>query len=334
MTDEIEVPSDQEPLPPAESGESAESAKSQIAAESVSSSEDLLSQEAAAEIPAQPAQRGVAPGWHTALLVAGIVGFSVFGAIGQGRFSGRMPLMAHYGLSALLELGIAGWVIWGLHLRRKPIRAIFGWVPMTPGAVLRELGAAAVFWVMAMAVLGSIGITWNQVEDRIYQAEVKRDQQREQAQGKTPNGPSAPEAVEPKRLSPQEKQLANARNLFRLAPTNLAEGVAWGLLCVLVGFSEELVFRGYLMAQGISLARSIPLGVIFSALIFGAAHGYQGLRGMVLIGVFGALFSGLALFRRTLVPGMIAHAWHDFATGLLLAFLRSSHLLDHLPKHT
>ena len=44
LTDEIEVPSDQEPLPPAESGESAESAKSQIAAESVSSSEDLLSQ--------------------------------------------------------------------------------------------------------------------------------------------------------------------------------------------------------------------------------------------------------------------------------------------------
>jgi hypothetical protein len=330
LTEPIELPPEHEPLPPTE----VEIAL--LPEPETRAAEDLDADQPTEHVTPVPlTRRGVAPAWHTALLVAGIVGFSAFGAIGQGRFSGRLPLMAHYGLSAVLELAIAAWVIWGLHLRRKPIRAIFGWVPMTPRAVVRELGAAAVFWVMAMAVLGSIGITWNQVEDRIYQAEVKRDQQREQqqAQGKVPNGPGAPEAVEPKRLSPQEKQLANARNLFRLAPTNLAEGVAWGLLCVQVGFSEELVFRGYLMAQGISLARSIPIGVVFSALIFGAAHGYQGLRGMVLIGVFGALFSILALSRRTLVPGMIAHAWHDFATGLLLAFLRSSHLLDHLPKH-
>jgi len=37
------------------------------------------------------------------------------------------------------------------------------------------------------------------------------------------------------------------------------------------------------------------------------------------------------LMRKNLLPGMIAHSWHDFATGVALALIRSSHLLEHLP---
>ena len=102
---------------------------------------------------------------------------------------------------------------------------------------------------------------------------------------------------------------------------------AWALLCVVAGVVEEIVFRGYLQRQFAAWARgAAAAGVVFSALVFGAAHGYEGLRNMVLLAVFGVLFSLLALYRRSLRAGIFAHSWHDLIAGLALAFLRSHHL--------
>jgi hypothetical protein len=61
--------------------------------------------------------------------------------------------------------------------------------------------------------------------------------------------------------------------------------------------------------------------------MFGAAHGYQGARNMVLLAVFGVLFSALAIVRRSLRAGIIAHSWHDLIAGLTLALLRTHRLL-------
>lgn len=38
---------------------------------------------------------------------------------------------------------------------------------------------------------------------------------------------------------------------------------------------------------------------------------------MALIAVYGAMFGFLALWRRSLRPGMMAHAWHDSFEGIL-----------------
>jgi membrane protease YdiL (CAAX protease family) len=62
------------------------------------------------------------------------------------------------------------------------------------------------------------------------------------------------------------------------------------------------------------------MGIAGSALIFGAAHGYEGGRRMLLIGIYGAMFGLMADFRRSLRPGMLAHAFHDAVMGLLLRF--------------
>jgi membrane protease YdiL (CAAX protease family) len=67
--------------------------------------------------------------------------------------------------------------------------------------------------------------------------------------------------------------------------------------------------------------------VLFSALVFGGAHAYQGVRSMMMLAVFGALFSFLALFRGSLRAGMFAHSWHDLIAGLALALLKSYHLI-------
>jgi membrane protease YdiL (CAAX protease family) len=128
--------------------------------------------------------------------------------------------------------------------------------------------------------------------------------------------------------APDAAQEQELRAVAQLAPSNAREIAAWTLLCMLVGVVEEIVFRGYLQRQFIAWSRGqVAAGVALSALMFGAAHAYQGLRNMVLLGVFGALFSLLALYRRSLRAGMFAHGWHDLIAGLALALLKSQHII-------
>ena len=47
-------------------------------------------------------------------------------------------------------------------------------------------------------------------------------------------------------------------------------------------------------------------------------NGYEGMRRMVLIFVLGLMFGFLALWRKSLRPGMIGHAVFDSAQGVLL----------------
>ena len=116
--------------------------------------------------------------------------------------------------------------------------------------------------------------------------------------------------------------------LLLLAQTNGKEIAGWILLCLLVGVAEELVFRGYLQRQFAAWARgAVAAGVAFSAITFGAAHGYEGVRSMFLLTLFGVFFSLLALFRRSLRAGIFAHAWHDAFTGLMVSLLHARHLL-------
>ena len=53
------------------------------------------------------------------------------------------------------------------------------------------------------------------------------------------------------------------------------------------------------------------------SLLFGIAHGYQGIGATIKITLFGLLYGGLALWRRSLRPGMGAHAWSDVYSGWL-----------------
>ena len=65
-----------------------------------------------------------------------------------------------------------------------------------------------------------------------------------------------------------------------------------------------------------------------SALVFGSAHVYEGIAGVLLIAAYGAMFGVLALLRRGLRTGMIAHAWHDSVSGAALMLLR--HYAQHI----
>lgn len=106
-----------------------------------------------------------------------------------------------------------------------------------------------------------------------------------------------------------------------VAPHGAAQILFWILLSCTAGFCEEIIFRGYLQRQFIAMSSSAPIGIVLSAEVFAAGHLYQGGRRAILIGALGAMFGTLAYIRRSLRPGMMAHAWQDSILGLLLRFV-------------
>jgi uncharacterized protein len=102
-----------------------------------------------------------------------------------------------------------------------------------------------------------------------------------------------------------------------MMPQSWSEMILWALMSLTAGFCEEVIFRGYLRRQFSALTRSWVGGIILQALMFGLSHGYQGWKLMLLISIYGICFGLFARWRRSLRPGMLAHALEDTAGGLL-----------------
>ena len=113
----------------------------------------------------------------------------------------------------------------------------------------------------------------------------------------------------------------------------LVDGASWDLntdalqagLALVGGFigfaiqgpAEELVFRGYFQKQFEAFTHSRWIALFLQAVLFGIAHGYQGIEACVKIACFGALYGLLAVWRGSLRPGMMAHAGGDILSGIL-----------------
>jgi membrane protease YdiL (CAAX protease family) len=250
----------------------------------------------------------IAPMWHTVVLIAGILALSI-GERAQFTQMHREPgRLLTYGETVAMEILMLGWVAFGLRLRKLPLRSLFGHVTKGLRGIAIDLGIAFLFWIGSLTILATLGILWTGVEMAIKQGHIPIH------------------AGQPLEPSPEEKQ--TVRMLEQLAPANTTEVASWVALCLIAGLIEEAVFRGYLQHQFTAWARGeLAAGVAFSALLFGAAHGYQGVRNMVLLAVFGVLFSLLAISRRGLRAGIFAHGWHDMIAGLALAALRAHHLV-------
>ena len=107
------------------------------------------------------------------------------------------------------------------------------------------------------------------------------------------------------------------KTLGVLLPRTPLEIGVWVFVSVTAGFCEELVFRGYVQRQLQAFTGSVPAAVLGQALVFAAMHAYQGWRAVTQIIVVGVLFGLLAVWRRTLRVGMIAHGWEDIWAGWL-----------------
>jgi uncharacterized protein len=271
--------------------------------------ENGVSDAGAAPLQPEPADlpRPVAPAWHTVVLIVGVIVLSVSGAKELSGGLASVNRLHTYALTVVTEGFMLAWVYFGLRLRRIPFRSLLGSIPGDIRSIAVDLGVAMVFWIASLIVLGTIGIFWTIIEAAITHRSL------------FPSG---------KPLAPDAAQQQTLHTLLQLAPANGREIAAWIVVCIVAGFVEEIVFRGYLQRQFIAWARgAVAAGVAGSALLFGVAHGYQGARNVDLLCVFGVLFSLLALFRRSLRAGMIAHSWQDICAGLTLALLNAFHKL-------
>jgi len=115
---------------------------------------------------------------------------------------------------------------------------------------------------------------------------------------------------------------SHAKSVSALLPQSLLEVGLWIATSLTAGFCEEVAFRGYFQKQFHAMTGSAVAGVVLQAILFGISHGYQGLRAIVMIVLFGFLYGILAFWRNSLRPGMILHAWSDIYAGYLFQFLR------------
>jgi membrane protease YdiL (CAAX protease family) len=100
--------------------------------------------------------------------------------------------------------------------------------------------------------------------------------------------------------------------------------IGFALIWSLAAFGEEWVYRGWLTNRLADLFGRSRLGWILAAaaanVLFGLAHGYQNLTGVIEAAEDGLLFAGLYFATgRNLIAPMIAHGVQD-STDLLLIF--------------
>ncbi len=101
----------------------------------------------------------------------------------------------------------------------------------------------------------------------------------------------------------------------RLLPGTGAEHFAWVFVATSVGFCEEVVYRGYLQTQLGAFTRGPTLAVAAQAVLFGMAHGEQGLGPATRMVIYGLVLGLVAAWRRSLLPGILCHVAIDMFSG-------------------
>ncbi|HEX3771878.1 MAG TPA: type II CAAX endopeptidase family protein [Polyangiaceae bacterium] len=227
--------------------------------------------------PPRDANDALAPRWHTALLVALILGYAVAGAVARGWGGPSHPDPLPLGSSRIA--GLYAPMIAALWLQ-------CAYVVRSPRHLPRLLGPR---WATARGLGADVAIAL------LFAGAV--------------------EALEIALASSGQGAAGTA--LAAIVPVTVAERVVWVAVALSAGFCEEVVYRGYLQAQLGAFTRSPRAGVVLQGALFGLAHGEQGWAIAARFAVYGAAFGAVARWRHTLRSGVIAHAGIDLVGGLL-----------------
>ena len=97
------------------------------------------------------------------------------------------------------------------------------------------------------------------------------------------------------------------RGLAAMLPHSPAERALWVAFAGTAGVCEEIVYRGYLMRQFQALTANTSIAVVLQALCHALVHLVLPLQMLAGILILGLLLGGLAVWQKSLVPGMIVH---------------------------
>jgi membrane protease YdiL (CAAX protease family) len=239
-----------------------------------------------APAPAVDPKHLIAPWWHTIVIVIIILVNSYIGATKLStniQHRGRIVL---YLSTIVTQFVLLGLVWFGLRLKKTKMRDLIGGRWNRVEDFLLDIAIAAGFWLVSALILAGIKLA-------LGLATLDVNQSAEQVK----------------------------KAVGSITPRTLTELGVFVLLAVVAGIVEEIIFRGYLQRQIGAITGNVYAGLVIAAIIFGAGHGYQGTRFMILIAIYGALFGTLVLLRKSLRPGMMAHAWQDAFSGILIYLL-------------
>ena len=110
--------------------------------------------------------------------------------------------------------------------------------------------------------------------------------------------------------------IANTDN--NLLPQNYLEYASFFILSLSAGFCEELIYRGYFQKQFSAIFKNKWIAILSQGILFGFSHGYQGIKYVVLISVYGVLFGLLVNYVNNLKSAIVAHSWQDIFSGIIL----------------
>lgn len=235
--------------------------------------------------PLQP--KAVANTWHTLALLVAVLTMSLASSrqmvASANRPHGRLIL---YATTIAVDWVIVGYIWMGVKRRGVRIRDLIGGRWQTFEYFMRDVVMAVCFWILSSLILTSakfaIGLASLDVGKTMGQlGELKK-------------------------------------TLGFIVPQGPIEVIGYIALTLTAGFCEELLYRGYFQRQFRVWTNSAAVATVAQGIVFGASHGYQGWRFMVLIAIYGCLFGMMAAWRKSLRPGMMAHAWQDLFSGIVL----------------
>lgn len=87
------------------------------------------------------------------------------------------------------------------------------------------------------------------------------------------------------------------------------------------GISEEVLYRGFAIERLQSMTGSKWLAAGISLILFAAFHFRQGMAGVFIAFVLGAILTGFYLWKRNLISNIFAHFLVDFIPNVLLPLL-------------
>lgn len=227
----------------------------------------------------------IAPRWHTILLVAVLLLFSFSAGKRHQQFTGTQGHITLYVATMAWQYALLGYVYFGVRRQGGRLRDLIGGRWNEFEDFLIDVGIAAAYWVVSAFVLAGLLYLFG--------------------------------------FGDPAKMQSARKVLEVLMPNSRIEMILWVCVSITAGFCEEIIFRGYLQRQFAAISGSMTIGVIAQALLFGLGHGYQGPERMFVIAVWGSMFGMLALWRKSLRPGMMAHTFHDTLSGLAGRFMLS-----------
>ncbi len=96
-----------------------------------------------------------------------------------------------------------------------------------------------------------------------------------------------------------------------ILPSTPMEKTFWVFLSAGAALFEEICFRGFIISRLRKIFGNYWFGAVAGSLAFSLGHIYQGPSGIALTFLYGMLFSGLYVARKSVFPCIVAHFLQD-----------------------